>query len=419
MINAINLNESEFLFNSNDFDPSFIWGLSASVLQTEETFNSDTNKSVALGDFSEEKLGLLNNIVSVASCDFNLNYKEEIKLIKELGVAHYRFLLSWSQIIPDGIGSVNESAIDFYNTVLDECLINEIEPFVVLADWYLPLTLEQKGGWSNRDIIDWFDTYVTVCVNAFKEKIKYWIVLDKPCVISEVGYYMGLQALRKKGVNNFLPALHHALLCQAIGFKIIKEITSDSQIGTDFSCTHITPITSSLKDISAAERVDALLNRTFIEPSLGLGYPIETLPFLKNIKKHFLEGDEELLEVTFDFIGIQNHPRIVVGYNMYVPFINAKIIPPKKIKTKPIFTNGDGYSKSIYQMIKKYSFYDGVKKILITENFSDYQTLNNVTVLDEKNRMRCIQSDLEQVLLAKQFGAKIEGYFVQAKFNYF
>ncbi len=419
MINAINLNESEFLFNSNDFDPSFIWGLSASVLQTEETFNIDANKAVALGDFSEEKQGLLNNVVSVASCDFNLNYKEEIKLIKELGVAHYRFLLSWSRIIPDGIGPVNESAIDFYNTVLDECLINGIQPFVVLADWKLPLALEQKGGWSNRDIINWFDNYVSVCVNSFKEKIKYWIVLDKPCVISEVGYYMGIQALRKKGVNNFLPALHHALLCQAIGFKIIKQMTSESQIGTDFSCTHITPITTSLKDISAAERVDALLNRTFIEPSLGLGFPIETLPFLKNIKKHFLEGDEKLLEVSFDFIGIQNSPRIVIGYNMYVPFINAKIIPPKKIKTKTIFTNGDGYSKSIYQMIKKYSSYLSVKKILLTENFSAYDTLNHVAMEDEKNRLRCIQFDLEQVLLTKQFGGKIEGYFVQTKSNYF
>jgi len=109
--------------------------------------------------------------------------------------------------------------------------------------------------------------------------------------------------------------MHHAVLCQSVGYNAIKSIDSKAQVGTTYSCSYITPYSASPKDKEAAYRVDALLNRLFIEPTLGLGYPIEALPFLKKTK-YTRPEDDELMKVTFDFIGIQNYTREVIAHSI-------------------------------------------------------------------------------------------------------
>jgi beta-glucosidase len=179
-----------------------------------------------------------------------------------------------------------------------------------------------------------------------------------------------------------------------------------------FSCTYVTPKDYTEKDIKAAERVDTLLNRIFIEPSLGLGYPIETLPFLKGIKKYILEGDDQLINAEFDFIGLQNYTREVVAHNSYVPYLNAKIIPAVKRKVNQTLFGWEVYPKSISNMIKKFSQYEGVKKIIITENGASFlDELSCNTVVDTQ-RIHFIKSYLEEVLWAKRNGGKVAGYFV-------
>jgi beta-glucosidase len=213
-------------------------------------------------------------------------------------------------------------------------------------------------------------------------------------------------------MNNFLPAMHHSLLCQAIGFNTIKEKFPEACVGTTYSCTYVTPKTYSEKDLKATERVDALINRAFIEPTLGLGYPIKAIPFLKHITKHFLLGDEELLKVNFDFIGLQNYTREVVAHNTYVPYINAKLIPAKKRNVDYTLMNWEIYPKSIYYLILKFSNYAGVKKIIITENGASFFDEFKHNMFDDKERIEYIKSYLHQVLLAKQNGGKVEGYFI-------
>ena len=307
---------------------------------------------------------------------------------------------------------VKEKGIDFYHNVIDYCIENEIEPFVTIYHWDLPLELEKKGGWTNREIISWFEEYVKVCINAFGQKVKNWIVLNEPSVFTGAGYFLGIHAPGKKGMNNFLPAMHHALLCQAIGFKTIKEKFPEACVGTTYSCTYVTPKTYSEKDLKATERVDALINRAFIEPTLGLGYPIKAIPFLKHITKHFLPGDEELLKVNFDFIGLQNYTREVVAHNTYVPYINAKLVPAKKRNVDYTLMNWEIYPKSIYYLILKFSKYAGVKKIIITENGASFFDEFKHNMFDDKERIEYIKSYMHQVLLAKQNGGKVEGYFI-------
>jgi beta-glucosidase len=399
-------------FSKEDFGNDFIWGISSSALQTEGAISSDGKGESNWDVFVTKPKRIANNDTHFTAADFYNNYKTDIALLKEMGIPNFRFSLSWSRILPNGIGTINQKGLDFYHNVIDCCIANGIEPFITLYHWDLPQELEKKGGWTNREILQWFEEYTRVCVMAFKDKVRYWMVLNEPMVFTGGGYFLGLHAPGKKGFKHFLPALHHAVLCQAIGYNTIKAIAPQAQVGTTYSCSYITPYSAAAKDKKAAHRVDALLNRLFIEPSLGLGYPTTALPFLKKIKKYEFSDDHELMKVTFDFIGIQNYTREVIAHSFFTPYIKAKIIPADKRKVFYTAMDWEVYPEAIYEMVCKFDAYEGVKKILITENGAAFPDEVIDGTIDDHHRSHFIKSYLEQVLLAKKTSSKLAGYFV-------
>jgi beta-glucosidase len=398
-----NLYTNSLLLKTDDFGENFFWGMSSNEY------------NIAKKELSPLFLNTKYQVPTIDESFYKAElekYKQDIDLTKKLGISNYRFSLSWSRILPDGVGKINTRAIRFYHDILAICMENSIEPFVTLYDSCLPVALEKQGGWSNREVLHWFENYVAICVDTFKGNINYWIVLNEPSVFTGAGCFLGMNSSGKKSTKSFLSALHHALLCQSIGFKTIKKIAANAQVGSFFSCHYIISNTYNDKDIKAVERIDALLNRAFIEPSLGLGYPINELPFLKNLSKYILLGDDELIKVNFDFIGLQNCTRKIVSHNSFVPYLNAKIIQYDKIRVKKNHLNCHIYHELIYLIIKKYSKYEGVKKILIVENVSlpfDKVDCDDVIGIQKTND---IQSFLNQMLLAKRNGCKVNGYFL-------
>ncbi len=411
MKNVVPPNDESFNYTKDDFGDEFIWGASSSCFQIEsDEHKSDEGNSI-LERLSYKRKVIENSDAPTGPAGPCENYKKDIKRIKKLGIQNYRFSLSWSRIIPNGIGAIDQEGINFYNDVINTCLENNIEPFVTLYHWDLPLELEKKGGWSNRDVLTWFTEYTNVCANAFKDKVKYWIVLNEPFIFVGGGYFLGVYKLGKRGLNEFLTAMHHALLCQSIAYRIIKEINPAAKVGTMHSCAYITPLTYSDKNIKAAERIDTLLNRAFIEPSLGLGYPIKELPFFKHIKKYVSRGDEELIKVEFDFIGLQNYNREVVEHHSYSPHVNAKLIPAYKRKVAPTAMNWEIYPKSIYMMILKFSNYSGVKNIIVTENGGSFPDHIREDLVQDNERSFYVQNYMQEILYAKEKSKKVTGFF--------
>ncbi len=398
--------------NKKYFGKDFHWGISTSALQTEGAFDQD-GKGLSTWDVFVEKRGkILNNHSHKTAADFYNLYKTDIEIIASLNIPNFRFSISWSRIFPNGIGKVNQKGVDFYNRIIDLCIEKNIEPWITLYHWDLPNELEKKGGWANREIVNWFEEYVAFCCQKFKDRIKYWMVLNEPMVFTGSGYYLGVHAPGKKGLKHFLPAVHHAVLCQANGQKIIKSIQATASVGSTFSCSYISAFSNSKKNLAAVKRSDALVNRLFIEPALGLGYPIADLPFLKQIENYMKPGDEELMKADFDFIGIQNYTREVVKHKFYVPYIKAKPIPANKRKVFHTSMNWEVYPEGIYEMIKQFDKYDGIKKIIITENGAAFPDSIENEKVNDSQRVHFISNYLEQVLKAKKEGLKIDGYFV-------
>jgi beta-glucosidase len=398
--------------NRKQFGDDFAWGVSSSSLQTEGAWNEDGKGLSNWDKFAQRKNKVRNGDTPIIATDFYHRYNEDLAIIQSLGIPNFRFSLSWPRILPDGVGKINKKGIDFYNRLIDACLEKNITPWVTLFHWDLPYEAEKKGGWTNRDIIHWFSEYVSVCISAFKDRVKYWMVLNEPMVFTGAGHFRGVHPPGKSGLKNFLPALHHAVLCQSIGSKIIRDEHPGAEVGSTFSCSYITPYTNSVKDKTAALRIDALLNRLFIEPALGIGYPFASIPLLRKIEKYIQPGDEDLMPADFDFIGLQNYTREVVAHSFFTPYIHARLVPADRRKVYRTSMDWEVYPEAIYHVIKQFSNYEGVKKIIVTENGAAFpDKLENNRVHDTE-RINFLSNYIQQVYKAQKEVGKVKGYFV-------
>jgi len=398
-------------FSKVDFGNDFKWGVSTAAYQVEGA-HTVNGKGLSIWDiFANTKGNIFQNQNANSTCDFYHRYAIDIALMRQLNIPNFRFSFSWSRLIPNGIGAINSNGVDYYNRVIDFCLELDIEPWVTLYHWDLPYELEKKGGWTNREVINWFGEYVAFCVNTFGDRVKHWMVLNEPMVFTGAGYFLGIHAPGRKGLNNFLAAAHHATICQAEGGRIIKSLSTNSKVGTTFSCSHIEPFTQSEKDLQAAKRVDALINRMFIEPLTGLGYPLNDLKLLQRLDPFIKDGDESKLAFDMDFIGIQNYTRELVAASYRTPFLWAKLIKADKRNVERTLMNWEIYPEGIYQMLKKFSNYPNIKELMVTENGAAFDDMVvNDEVHDEK-RKQFLQQYIAQVLRAKREGVNVKGYF--------
>jgi beta-glucosidase len=399
-------------FNKQLFGDDFTWGMAVAAVQIEGAHDAGGKGESIWDVFSSKKGKIFKGHHHYTACDFYNRYESDIDLIKQLNIPNFRFSISWSRILPDGTGNINQEGIDYYNRVIDYCISQGIEPWLTLYHWDLPHALELKGGWTNRDIVDWFTEYVNICAQHFGDRVKHWMVMNEPSVFVGAGYFLGLHAPGRTGLKNFLPAVHHSILCMATGGRALRRALPEASIGTTFSCSYIEPLTHKKRDIEAANRMDALLNRLFIEPILGLGYPIKELPLLKRMGKYAMPGDEGNMKFDFDFIGIQLYTREKVKYSFFTPYLNASLVQAKK-RNVPITAMGwEVYPPAIYEILKKVNQYTGIKKIYITENGAAFPDEVKDGGVDDPKRVQFLQNYLEQVLKAKNEGCKVSGYFV-------
>ncbi|WP_433813091.1 GH1 family beta-glucosidase [Flavobacterium johnsoniae] len=403
--------ENSFL-NKNQFGEDFLWGVSTAAFQIEGAHDSDGKGSSIWDVFTSQKGKIKNGHHALTACDFYNSYQNDIDLIRELNIPNFRFSISWPRIMPTGVHLVNQAGIDYYNKIIDSLLASGIEPWITLYHWDLPHALEVKGGWTNRESVNWFSEYVEVCAQYFGDRVKNWMVINEPSVFTGAGYFLGIHAPGKKGITNYLKAMHHVTLATAAGARILRNKVPEANIGTTFSCTHIEPATESAKDVEAAKRVDTLLNRTFIEPILGLGYPQKDLPVLKKLNNYILEDDLNNLDFDFDFIGLQCYTREVVKSSILTPYIGAELVSAEKRNVISTEMGWEVYPPALYHVLEKFNKYDKIKKIIITENGAAFpDTVTNGKVFDIK-RTHYIQDHLEQILKAKKNGLNVEGYFV-------
>ena len=401
------------IITAKDFGKNFEWGVVIAAAQNEGAVNADGKGQTIWDTFSHSNSNIKGGGKLTIACDFYHRYKDDLLLVKALGFTVFRFSISWARILPEGTGKVNKEGLNFYHKVIDECLKLGLTPYVTLYHWDLPEELEKKGGWTNYLIIKWFTRFVTVCAEAYGDKVKNWIILNEPFAFTTLGYMLGKHAPGKTGLSNYLPAIHHTAMAQAEGGRIIRKLVPHAHIGTVFSFSQIIPYTDKKEDIAAADRLDILMNRLFIEPALGKGYPVDDS--FKFLEKLHIQNKSwkytERLRFDFDFIGLQYYFPVVVRHNSYIPIIQASEVKPVTRKVPLTAMGWEINADSFYKTIKKIWLHGGVKEIIITENGAAFKDDLKNGVIDDTERIEYFQQHLKALLKAKKEGVNIKGYF--------
>jgi beta-glucosidase len=397
---------------ASNFGPDFLWGLSMAAAQNEGAYNS-YGKGLSIWDKFARKSGKIKGGHKPSTaCDFYHRYKDDLLLVKALGFSVFRFSISWPRIFPEGKGRINKEGIAFYHRVIDECLKLGMIPFVTLYHWDLPDALEKEGGWTSHFFLNWFNRYVSTCAAEYGDRVKNWIILNEPFGFTSLGYMLGKHAPGKTGLNHFLPAIHNAAMAQAEGGRIIRQQVAHANIGTSFSCSEVIPYSTGVEDLQAAKRVDILLNRLFIEPALGLGFPRDDFKFLDKLELHNKSWKyKEKMHFEFDFIGLQNYFPVVIRYNALIPIIQASEVKASTRKVPHTAMGWEINPASFFRMLKRFASYEGIKSIIVTENGAAFKDKVVNSEIRDEERVDYFRQYLRALLQAKKDGVPVDGYF--------
>ena len=402
------------IFSRSDFGPDFRWGVAAAAYQTEGAWDQDGKGPSIWDEFVRRKGKIKRAETGEVATDFYHRWPQDLEAVNQMGINNFRFSVAWSRVLPQGVGSINQKGIDFYSRLVDGCLARGITPWLTLYHWDLPAALQRRGGWANPSIVGWFTDYAQHMAAALGDRVQHWMVLNEPMAFTGAGHLLGLHAPGRRSLGAFLAATHHAALAQAEGGRALRAaLPATAQIGTTFSGAHLTPWRPGhARDERATRRADALLNRLFLEPALGLGYPVADVSLLGWMDRYIRPGDEARLPFDFDFLGVQNYTREVVRHAWYVPLLWAALVGAGRRGAPATDMGWEVYPESIYHLLKQVAAYPNAPRLLVTENgaaFPDHVNLSGQ--VPDPARQAFLQACIGQVLRARREGVRVEGYF--------
>jgi beta-glucosidase len=312
-------------------------------------------------------------------------------------------------VLPNGTGTVSEAGLDFYSKLVDGLLKLDVEPYITLYHWDLPQKLQDKGGWPARDIVDAFVEYADLVSRVLGDRVKNWITFNEPWVSAFVGYYYGAHAPGHKSQHEALAATHHLLLAHGNAVPVIRRNSPGSDVGITLNLTPQVPASPSVADRTAANWVDGHINRWFLDPLVGRGYPQDMVNDYGDEMAFVQHGDLEIASVPLDFIGINYYHRNVVRSEKVSEADNA----PRTVFSGDVTEMGwEVHPESLYKMLGRLYFDYDFPAIYITENGAAYvdEVSADGEVHDPK-RVSYYERHLEQVHRAIEAGIPIKGYF--------
>jgi beta-glucosidase len=282
------------------FPPEFLWGTATSSYQVEG--RGDRTADSIWDTFARLEGAIRDGSNGDVACDHYHRYPEDIALIAHAGLKAYRFSISWPRVLPDGIGQADERGLDFYSRLTDALLASGIEPWVCLFHWDLPQTLQDRGGWVNRQIADWYAEYAGLMARRLGDRVTRWVTFNEPSVHAILGHGLGEHAPGLRGAATTFAALHHQNLAQGRGIAALRSIGGKRfQVGTALPLQPCRPGGTKSADRAAAEMWDAIWNRTCLDPVVHGDYPALVAAAMEPLIK-----SNDLLQIhqPLDFLGL-------------------------------------------------------------------------------------------------------------------
>lgn len=297
------------------FDEKFVWGCASSAYQIEGAWQEDGKGESIWDRFCHDGGHIANGECGDVACDFYHRYREDIAIMKQMGIRGYRFSLSWARILPRGTGPVNPAGVAFYNAVIDELLKNGITPYITLYHWDLPQALQEQGGWGNEQSISRFAEYAAVVSRAFSDRVEHFITFNEPQCFTGLAHLHGNHAPGTACDHRQLFQLVHNVL-RAHGAAVIalrQNAKRPILVGYAPTCGMVYPKTESPADIEACRKYlfrcpDDMSNWTwnvpwFSDPVFLGHYPADGLEKYARYLPEITPEDMELISQPLDFMG--------------------------------------------------------------------------------------------------------------------
>jgi beta-glucosidase len=394
------------------FPEGFLWGVASSAYQVEGAYNED-GKGESIWDRFTHIPGRTIDTGDV-SCDHYHHYKEDIKILKYLGVKTYRFSISWPRVFPNGYGEVNLKGIEFYKNLVKLLVENDIKPSVTLYHWDLPQKLQDIGGWANPLVVDYFEQYARYMFSELGEFVPVWITHNEPYVVAFLGYAQGKFAPGIRDYNQALLVSHNILLSHGKAVRAYREMGYKGEIGITLDIFPPKPASDSEADRLAARRETAAHLSWFADPVLKGCYPEDLIKWYreKGVRlPDYTEEDMNIISTAVDFLGINYYAGSVVenapGENWPLDSRWANSDVTKTSKTYRM------HAENLYDhLMYLHETYNGIK-IIITENgFGGLDFIDRNGEVNDQARIDYLYRHFAEAHRAISNGVNLAGYFI-------
>ncbi|MDJ1130449.1 GH1 family beta-glucosidase [Streptomyces iconiensis] len=397
------------------FPDTFLWGVSTSAFQIEGALDEDGRGPSAWDAFMVEPGRVKDGGTAATATGHYHRWREDLALLKELGVGAYRFSVAWPRVLPSGGGEVNVRGLDFYDRLVDELCAAGIQPVPTLFHWDTPLPVEERGGWLERDTARLFADYADTVAARLGDRVAHWITLNEPAELTLLGYGLGEHAPGRRLLFDALPAAHHQLLGHGLAVRALRARGARS-IGIANSHGPVWPLSDSEEDTGAAGLYDLLTNRMFADPLLLGRYPDEGLAAMLPGP---VEDDLKVISEPLDWYGVNYYqPTLVgapdpagrggefagIGLPAELPF-GIREIPGKERTGFGWAVVPEGLSETLRTFRDRYG--DRLPPIMITENGCAYPE-----AADDARRIAFLDGHLRELHAAVAEGIDVRGYFV-------
>ena len=407
------------------FPSDFIWGTATSSYQIEGAAFQDGKGPSIWDAFSGIPGKTHNGETGEVACDHYHKYKEDIQLMKDMGVKAYRFSIAWPRVMPTGKDGVNEQGIQFYSDLIDALLEAGITPWVTLYHWDLPLALQlEDDGWLGDSISDHFEAYAKLCFERFGDRVKNWITLNEPWVVAILGYGQGVFAPGRISTSEPYLAAHNLLLAHGKAVNLYRKEFADQKgtIGITNNCDWREPLTDKAEDKEAAQRALEFFLAWFADPVYFGDYPAVMKERLGDKLPSFTAEESAMLKGTSDFFGLNHYTTMYAAHD------------DGSVKERSVYGNGGisedqavdlslddswnltlmnwavvpwGCKKLLHWIDERY----GNPDIYITENGCAYADEKVDGKVDDQERLDFYQGYLQACQEAIDGGVKLKGYF--------
>lgn len=408
------------------FPTGFWWGSAASGPQTEGVFEGD-GKGASIWDYwyQQEPEKFFNEVGPEKTSQVYTRYQEDIQLMKETGHTTFRTSIQWSRLFPQGKGEVNQKAVDFYNAYIDELIANGIEPFMNLYHFDMPMALQEKGGWLNRETVDAYVAFAQTCFTLFGDRVKKWFTHNEPIVPVEGGYLYQFHYPNEINMKHAVQVGFHETLASAKAIKVYHEMNLDGEIGIILNLTPSYPRDENdPEDVKAAQIADAFFNRSFLDPAVKGTFPEELVTIVKELDMvPAMEADDlqTIRENTIDLLGINYYqPRRIMKKESPIDEAKSPMpddyfdnydMPNKKMNP---YRGWEIYEKGIYDILTNTRENYGNIKCYISENGmgveGEERFVNADGVIEDDYRIEFVSDHLKYVHQAIQEGTNCVGY---------